>query len=215
MTVAWNRNRLKFLLAGPVFETGNRLIPGRPHDRLAQLVAATRPQRVLELCGGTGYAARLLAVQLPDADIHSLDISPEMLSAGRRQLRRHSLNVTLHEADAGSLPFPDESFDVAMSVFGLHELPTDVRHRAVAETRRVLRPSGRVVVVDLDWPPTWHWAFHAYLRVAERRHAREVLGTGLADVLAAHGLSILDHQPAASWRAPFQTLQAYKPGRAE
>ncbi|EID14990.1 MULTISPECIES: hypothetical protein [Mycolicibacterium] len=39
MSRPWGRNRLKFALAGPLFEAGNRFIPGRPHDRLAQLVA--------------------------------------------------------------------------------------------------------------------------------------------------------------------------------
>ncbi|GLD02145.1 hypothetical protein Mkiyose1088_40110 [Mycobacterium kiyosense] len=65
MTPRWTRNRLKFFLAGPIFEAGNRFIPGKPHDRLAQHVAAQRPGRVLELCGGTGYAARLLATLSP------------------------------------------------------------------------------------------------------------------------------------------------------
>ena len=59
MSRPWGRNRLKFALAGPLFEAGNRFIPGRPHDRLAQLVADQKPKRVLELCGGTGYAASL------------------------------------------------------------------------------------------------------------------------------------------------------------
>ena len=103
MTAGWSRNRLKFALAGPLFEAGNRFIPGRPHDRLAQLVADQHPRRVLELCGGTGYAARLLADKSPATRVDSLDISPEMLAVGCRRLTRAGIGtVVLHHGDAAA-----------------------------------------------------------------------------------------------------------------
>lgn len=211
MSRPWSRNRLKFALAGPVFEAGNRFIPGHPHDRLAQLVAELQPRRVLELCGGTGYAARLLARKSPATRVDSLDISPEMLAIGRTRLNRAGIgNVTLHHGDAAALPFDDDTFDVVMSVFGWHELPTDIRHRAIDETLRVLRPGGQVIAIDLDPPPTAHTVFDIYLRLTERPHARDVLGTGLADTFTAHGLTITVHQPARSWAAPFQIVHAHE-----
>ncbi|MEE6140357.1 class I SAM-dependent methyltransferase [Mycobacterium sp. 050128] len=213
MSRHWSRNRLKFALAGPVFEAGNRFIPGRPHDRLARLVADQHPQRVLELCGGTGYAARLLAKRLPTATIDSLDLSPEMLAVGRSRLHRAGItNVALREGDAAALPFQDGTFDVAMSVFGWHELPTDTRHRAVEETLRVLRAGGQVIAIDLDPPPAARWVYGIYLRLAERPYARDVVGSGLADTFTAHGLTITAHQPARSWAAPFQIIHAQKRG---
>lgn len=213
MTRRWSRNRLKFALAGPLFEAGNRFIPGRPDNRLAELVADQHPQRVLELCGGTGYAARLLANRLPNATIDSLDISPEMLAVGRRQLGRHHIdNVTLHEDDAAALSFDDDTFDVVMSVFGWHELPTETRHRAIDEAVRVLRPGGQVIAVDLDPPPTARPVFDLYLRLTEQPHARDVLGTGLADAFAAHSLTISTHQPARSWAASLQIIHAHERG---
>lgn len=209
MTRRWSRNRLKFALAGPLFEAGNRFIPGHPHDRLARLVADQQPQRVLELCGGTGYAARLLAHTSPTTQVDSLDISPEMLAVGQSRLHRTGIgNLALHEGDAAALPFDDGRFDVVMSVFGWHELPTDIRHRAVEETVRVLRPGGQVIAIDLDPPPTARPVFELYLQLAERPHARDVLGTGLADIFTAHGLTVTAHQPARSWAAPFQIVHA-------
>ncbi|BBX25075.1 MULTISPECIES: class I SAM-dependent methyltransferase [Mycobacteriaceae] len=155
MSRPWGRNRLKFALAGPLFEAGNRFIPGRPHDRLAQLLADQKPKRVLELCGGTGYAARLLARKSPSTRVDCLDISPEMLAVGRRYLTRAGIGtVALHEGDAAALPFGNDTFDVVMSVFGWHELPTDIRHRAIDEAIRVLRLAGQVIAIDLDPPPT-------------------------------------------------------------
>ncbi|BDB42193.1 MULTISPECIES: class I SAM-dependent methyltransferase [Mycobacterium] len=133
-----------------------------------------------------------------------------MLAIGRPQLDRAGIhNMTLHEGDAAALPFPDNTFDVVMSVFGWHELPTDSRHQAIDETVRVLRPGGRVVAIDLDQPPTARPAFNAYLRLTERPHARDVLGTGLADEFTAHHLTITGHEPSTSWTTPFQVLQAH------
>ncbi|MCV7283789.1 class I SAM-dependent methyltransferase [Mycolicibacterium wolinskyi] len=210
MTRQWNRNRLKFLVAGPLFEAGNRFIPGKPHERLAQLVVDRHPRRVLELCGGTGYAARLVASALPTATVDSVDISPEMLAVGRRQLDRHHIHtVTLHEGDVAALPFDAHTFDVVMSVFGWHELPATTRHQAIDETIRVLRPGGHVISVDLDAPPTAAHFFDIYLRLAEPQHAREVLGTGLVDAFAAHGLTVSEHKRANGWAAPFQTVHAH------
>ncbi|MFA5708025.1 MAG: class I SAM-dependent methyltransferase [Mycolicibacterium sp.] len=213
MTRGWSRNRLKFALAGPLFEAGNRFIPGHPHDRLAQLVADQHPQRVLELCGGTGYAARLLADKSPTTQVDSLDISPEMLATGRTRLRRAGIgNMALHEGDVAALPFDDDTFDIVMSVFGWHELPTDTRHRAIDETLRVLRPGGQVIAIDLDPPPAARTVFDLYLRLTERPHARDVLGTGLADAFTAHGLTVTSHQPARSWARPFQIVHAHERG---
>ncbi|MDM2175039.1 MULTISPECIES: class I SAM-dependent methyltransferase [Mycobacteriaceae] len=206
----WTRNRLKFFVAGPLFEAGDRVIPGHPHNRLAQLVADHHPARVLELCGGTGYTARLLAARAPDTAIDSVDISPEMLAVGRHQLARSGLrNVRMHEADAAELPFADDTFDVAMSIFGLHELPTDTRRRALDEVVRVLRPGGSIAAIDLDRPPSAQRVFNAYLRLTERPHARQVLGNGLADELTLHGLTVTEHRPAPGWARPFQIIQAH------
>jgi demethylmenaquinone methyltransferase/2-methoxy-6-polyprenyl-1,4-benzoquinol methylase len=203
-------NRMKFLLAGDALETVNPRLPGRPHEQLVGIVSAgTAPHRVLELCAGTGYAARLLARSYPQAQIQALDVSPEMLAVGRRKLAREGIaNVTLVPGDAGRLPFPDEFFDVVMAAFGLHELPTDVRRRALAEARRVLRSDGRLVVVDLDQPRSMRWAFALYMRIAERAHARQVLGDGLTSLLTNAGFSISGHRPACGRLLPFQLVEA-------
>ena len=96
--------------------------------------------------------------------------------------------------------------------FGWHELPTDIRHRAIDEAIRVLRLAGQVIAIDLDPPPTARTIFETYMRLAERPHARDVLGTGLADAFTAHGLAVTTHLPARSWAAPFQIVHAHKRG---
>ena len=111
------------------------------------------------------------------------------------------------EGDASALPFPDNSFDTVMAVFGLHEVPTAVRLDAVRESARVLAPGGRFVIVDLDRPPLTGLFIDAYFLVMEPAHAREVCGTGLTDLLSTNGFTIDHHESATPWNAT-QTIVA-------
>ena len=206
---ATTRNRIKFALAGEVLEWANPLVPGHPHGELVRLAGEDPIGSALELCAGTGYAARLLARAHPETRVYGLDISPEMVAVGRRKLAGQKLNnVELITGDAGALSFPDRSLDLVMSVFGLHELPTEVRRRAVAESARVLRPGGRFITLDMDKPSgPAGLMFEAYLAVAEPRHARGVIGNGLTDLLTEVGLAIDSRISASAWR-PLQAVTA-------
>jgi ubiquinone/menaquinone biosynthesis C-methylase UbiE len=201
-------NRIKFLLAGPVLEAANPRFPGRPHQRLADLVTE-HDHRVLEVCAGTGYLARLVARAHPGAEVHALDLSPEMLATGRRRAAAECLQRVVYvHGDASSLPFPDNHFDVVMASYGLHELPTAVRTAAIAEAARVLRPGGRLLVVDIDAPPRRSRLFDTYIRAMEKPHAREVVRRGLVDAIAQASLQVVDHLPAQARPIPFQLIEA-------
>jgi len=201
-------NRIKFLLAGPVLEVANPHLPGRPHERLAELVPEDSGP-VLELCAGTGYLSRLVARRRPRAELNALDISPEMLAVGRRLAARARLErIAFVEGDVAELPFADDRFDVVLAAYGLHELPTDVRVRGVREAARVLRPGGRLLAVDLDAPVRPSRAFSIYIRCVEKPPAREVLGFGLIRLLEAAGFAVVRHVTVPTRPLPFQLVEA-------
>ncbi|WP_159080302.1 class I SAM-dependent methyltransferase [Nocardia suismassiliense] len=201
-------NRVKFALAGEILEIANPLLPGRPHEELIRHAELGSVGRVLELCAGTGYASRLLVGRHPEVRAVGVDLSSEMIAVGRRKLSRAEItNVTLVQGDIAALPYPDNSFDTVMSVFGLHEVPTAVRANAIRESARVLGPGGRIVIVDLDRPASIGLLMDAYLLALEPRHAREVCGNGLVDLLTNSGFSIDIHKPANPFRMT-QTIVA-------
>jgi demethylmenaquinone methyltransferase/2-methoxy-6-polyprenyl-1,4-benzoquinol methylase len=109
-------------------------------------------ERVLDVATGTGDVAIEFARTSPAGDVLGVDLATRMLAVGREKLEKLRLTdrITLHEADALSLPFEDASFDIATIAFGLRNLP-DYR-RGVAEMARVLRPGGRVVVLEFVPP---------------------------------------------------------------
>jgi SAM-dependent methyltransferase len=119
---------------------------------LGWLVAALDPaptDRAVDVGTGGGHAALALAPAV--ASVAAIDPTPEMLAvAGRLAAERGVANVTFTRATADTLPFPDASFDLAISRFSVHHWPQP--EPALREIRRVLRPGGRLGVVDMLAP---------------------------------------------------------------
>jgi demethylmenaquinone methyltransferase/2-methoxy-6-polyprenyl-1,4-benzoquinol methylase len=188
------RNRVKFFLLSPIYDGFYRVVPMDPHHEIARrLPAGTR--RVLDLCTGTALVPAVLATQ-PERFVVDLDLSPEMLAMGRTKLAQAGrTNTAVVRADASQLPFRDDSVDAVTVSFGLHELPTVGRERAVREVARVLRRGGVLVVADLDRPPRFGRLVDAYCRLGEPAHAREVIGDGLARPLRTVGFAVEHEGP--------------------
>ncbi|MBP7712729.1 MAG: bifunctional demethylmenaquinone methyltransferase/2-methoxy-6-polyprenyl-1,4-benzoquinol methylase UbiE [Gammaproteobacteria bacterium] len=108
-------------------------------------------ERILDLAGGTGDVAALLAGRVGrKGSVVVADINPSMLGVGRERLDGRGLvgNVTYAQANAERLPFAEGSFDCVTMAFGLR----NVTHKeaALAETLRVLRPGGRLLVLEFS-----------------------------------------------------------------
>jgi ubiquinone/menaquinone biosynthesis C-methylase UbiE len=103
-------------------------------------------ERVLDLACGTGEFERRLLEETPDANVVGVDLAPGMVERARSKLDGRS-GVRFEQADVHALPFDDGAFDVAVcaNTFHYFTYPEEV----LSEARRVLRPGGRLVV--LDW----------------------------------------------------------------
>ena len=110
-------------------------------------------QAALDVAGGTGDIAAGLARQVGDAGLVVLsDINAAMLAVGRDRLLDKGIvrNARFSLANAERLPFADESFDCVTIAFGLRNV-TD-KPAALASMRRVLRPGGRLLVLEFSKP---------------------------------------------------------------
>jgi demethylmenaquinone methyltransferase/2-methoxy-6-polyprenyl-1,4-benzoquinol methylase len=110
--------------------------------------------RVLDVAGGTGDLALAFARKLADqGQIWLTDINHAMLARGRDRLCDKGFIVPVAQCDAEKLPFPDEHFDCVTVAFGLRNMTH--KDLALAEMRRVLRPGGRLLVLEFSqvWKP--------------------------------------------------------------
>jgi len=108
--------------------------------------------RVLDVgCGtGTGLVPYLAA----GCEVSGVDVSPEMLDRARNRL---GTNADLRLTDGDSLPFPDDSFDLAITTMVLHEVPAGQRVTFVEEMARVVKPRGALTVIDFRFGTLRGW----------------------------------------------------------
>ncbi|MCH7343695.1 bifunctional demethylmenaquinone methyltransferase/2-methoxy-6-polyprenyl-1,4-benzoquinol methylase UbiE [Pelomonas sp. CA6] len=113
-------------------------------------VANLKPgQRVLDIAGGTGDMARAFARKVgPTGMVVHTDINEAMLSTGRDRLLDEGLVLPTNLCDAEALPYKDGSFDLVCVAFGLRNMTH--KDRALAEMQRVLKPGGRLLVLEFS-----------------------------------------------------------------
>ena len=111
-------------------------------------------QRVLDVAGGTGDMTRLFAQRVgPTGEAWLTDINGPMLTTGRDRLADEGLNPPVLRCDAERLPFRSRYFDCVCVAFGLRNMTH--KDTALAEFHRVLKPGGRLVVLEFSrvWKP--------------------------------------------------------------
>lgn len=97
----------------------------------------------LEVAIGTGLN---LPLYPPEVRLVGLDLTPEMLALARSRAADAARPVMLCESDAQALPFSDGTFDTVLSTYSMCTVPDE--HHAVVEMKRVLKPGGRLILVD-------------------------------------------------------------------
>ena len=120
-------------------------------------IGVARPragERVLDIAAGSGDLARALAKRVgPSGEVWLTDINRRMLERGRNRLLDAGVLVPAVQCDGERLPFAAESFDCVTVAFGLRNMTH--KDAALGEMRRVLRPGGRLVVLEFSkvWKP--------------------------------------------------------------
>ena len=139
---------------------GQRWLVEPPHpfitrSRLREVLTPQPGERILEVGPGTGYYSLPVAEWIgPDGHLDLFDIQQEMLDLTIGRARERGLsNLVAEQGDARQLPYPDDTFDAALLVTVLGEVPD--QELALGELARVVKPGGRVVNGELFGDPHW------------------------------------------------------------
>src|SRR5579864_3695523 len=143
---SYDRCILQWLLFGP----SHRAIIKRVRAWLGD-----RQPRILDVGCGTGVFAARIRQSLPNAQVWGVDLVSGMLSKGAERWRRHSGHIIPVQGDSERLPFATSAFDVVTCANSFHHYPH--QDRAIAEMHRVLRPGGRLMLIDGYRDAPWGW----------------------------------------------------------
>ena len=133
------------------WSTGNYAVVGTTlqivGENLCEALNLRSGTRVLDVAAGNGNAT--LAAARRWCDVTSTDYVASLLDSGRARAQAEGHAIQFQEADAENLPFPDASFDVVMSTFGVMFTPN--QDKAASELARVCKPGGRIGLAN--WTP--------------------------------------------------------------
>ena len=109
------------------------------------------PARILDVGCTIGHNTLPWAARYPDAEVHAIDVAAPGLAYGSARAKMQGREVHFHQMSADKLDFPDASFDLVFSSMFLHELPNRTTADVFKEIRRVLRPGG--LMLHMELPP--------------------------------------------------------------
>jgi demethylmenaquinone methyltransferase/2-methoxy-6-polyprenyl-1,4-benzoquinol methylase len=148
-----------------------------PRHGLARLIPNEKLQ-ILDVCFGTGNSTLLVAKNNDNNMITGLDLSVDMLEVANRKIRKLGLpNIKTIRMDAADMDLEDESFDVATSSFGIHEMEYPVIQSILREMHRVLKKGGKLYLVDYKLQDTKikRFFFRVYLLLTSPPTVKEFL----------------------------------------
>ena len=199
---------------------------GKPvTDALVEYARPAAGMQVLDVASGTGEPAITIASRIaPTGHVTALDLSAELLQIAEKRAKSRGLeNLALRQADAHSLPFPDNSFDLATSRFGVmffREIEV-----ALGEVRRVLRSGARVCL--LAWGSFDQPYWRSMMGVVHRRVGGLLLDAGgpnpfrfaepgsLSAVLKTAGFSDVEEETRTlSWVWPGSPEEVWEQAKA-
>jgi ubiquinone/menaquinone biosynthesis C-methylase UbiE len=199
----WSRSYDRSVLQWMLFGPSHRVL-----IRRIQAVAGQRPVRVLDVGCGTGLFVSRIKAALPRAEIWGVDLVSEMLAKGTPRWRYHAGELRPIQGDSERLPFASGSFDFVTCANSFHHYPR--QERAVAEMYRVLRPGGRLLIIDGYRDAPWGWFIYDVCVAFREGDIHHASARRFRDLLSRAGLQAIAQRVYRGF-APFLLSEGIVP----
>ena len=139
------------------------IIIDKVRKEIVKIIENNHAQSILDICCGTGNQLKYLKKR-GYQNITGVDISQSMMKQGRKG----EVSVSCEHQDAAHLLFEDDSFDVGIISYALHEKEEHTAHKIVQQARRVIKPNGLLIIVDFNQQEKVNWPVKAGVHFVER-----------------------------------------------
>jgi demethylmenaquinone methyltransferase/2-methoxy-6-polyprenyl-1,4-benzoquinol methylase len=166
-----------------------------PRKAIVDLIS-DQETKVLEVCIGTATNSIIIAENRKNADVIGIDLSKEMLALAKDKIERKGIkNIKTLIMDATNMDFADNSFDVILISLVLHEVNDRIRDRIMVEAKRVLKSTGKIIIVEWDQPqkPIQKLLFSP-IKAFEPKGFREFLQLNMSEYVAQFSLEVLQEK---------------------
>ena len=152
------------------------------------------PEKLIDICGGSGASCIPLAERFSDMQISCVDRSYGMLNILKKRIAKKNIsNISVHEMDASNLNFDSESFDAATIALVFHELEESDIQKILNETKRVLKKDGVLYLTEWDPPEKWFGKLvFKFLEVSEPPTFHNFIYQDLKVYMEEHGFTVLN-----------------------
>jgi ubiquinone/menaquinone biosynthesis C-methylase UbiE len=191
-----------------VYDMWAALAESKARRRAFERAGVTDHDDILEVAVGTGQTFAALVRANPNGTTRGIDVSPGMLTKARRRIGGLDGRVELRIGDARALPFDDGSFDLVVVGYLFDLLPESDFGPVIAEIHRVLRDSGRAVVVDMTIAERHRDDFYRWVYRFRPRLLGGCRGVRLAACLESGGFDVEHRDYIAQFGFPSEVLLA-------
>jgi len=183
---------------------------GESPRNILEPISFSEGETILEMCSGTGGATFYISEKAENKSrIIGIDLSTGQLQ--QAQKRNYDCPTQFIEGNVTYAPFQDESFDKIFISHAIHEMSRELRYKTLQEAKRILKPDGEIIVMEMDLPPSFFikvflalWTFYWLPGNFERPTLLDMLKHGLVIEVKENGFR--DVRKYSAYRNVFQTV---------